>query len=282
MWGGALKINKLNTFGLQVVNLGSGSGAHNFNYDGINLKCFNFALAPQSLVHDYNILKNYFSYFAKGCTILIPVCPFSGMVVKYDSSHNFRYYPILHPATIPNFDEAERTRAYKILRNPFSFMPAACIKNIFLDVLRELKHSIIRHSTSPNLQATANAMMGCWKNQFSIEDLSAPISEDHRKYIDNRKRTLGEMLDFCLERGFKPVIIMPAMHPTLHKQIPEEFDPQYINPLLEEAKKRGVTCLDYMRDSRFADDKYYQTALFLNKSGSKKFTQQVLRDLELI
>ena len=76
-WGGALKIYNLNTFGLQVVNLGSGSAVHNFNYDGINLKCFNFALGPQSLLHDFNIVKNYFSYFAKGCTILIPVCPFS-------------------------------------------------------------------------------------------------------------------------------------------------------------------------------------------------------------
>ena len=118
IWSGADKIYNLNTFGLQVVNTGSGSGMHNFNYDGLPIKGFNFAVGPQSLVHDYNILKNYFSYFKKGCVVIIPICPFSGMVVKYNKAHNFKYYPMLHPATIENFDEAERTRAYKLYREP--------------------------------------------------------------------------------------------------------------------------------------------------------------------
>ena len=75
---------------------------------------------------------------------------------------------------------------------------------------------------------------------------------------------------------------MPAMHPTLHKQIPTSFDSQYVTPLLEEAEKRGVRCLDYMRDKRFENDKYYQTALFMNEQGAKAFTKQVLNDLYLI
>ncbi|MCQ2217119.1 MAG: hypothetical protein MJZ33_01380 [Paludibacteraceae bacterium] len=280
-WGGALEIYNLNTFGLQVVNLGSGSAVHNFNYSGLNLKCFNFALGPQSLLHDFNIIKNYFSYFAKGCTILIPVCPFSGMVVKYDSKHNFKYYPILHPATIPNFDDTERTRAYRTIRNPFSVMPSVCVKNTLFEILRGLKHKIVK-TRSGNLQASADSMMTSWKMQFSITDLYAPISEQHVKDINCRKGTLGEMLDFCLERGFKPVVVMPAMHPTLHKQIPTCFDSQYIAPLLEEAEKRGVACLDYMRDERFENDNYYLSALFMNEQGAKAFTKQVLKDLTLI
>jgi hypothetical protein len=128
IWGKALDIYNLNTFGLQVINTGSGSGVFDFNYEGIPVKGFNFAIGPQSLQHDFNIIKNYFSYFDKGCTILIPLCPFSGMVVKYGKEHNFKYYPILHPASIENFDEDERTKAYKLIKQPFQTMPIVCIK----------------------------------------------------------------------------------------------------------------------------------------------------------
>ena len=282
LWGGALKIINLNTFGLQVVNTGSGSGVHNFCYDNLPIKGFNFALGPQSLVHDFNILKNYFSYFEKGCTIVIPICPFSGMVVKYNKAHNFKYYPMLHPATIDNFEESERTLAYKILRDPFGTLSFACIKGILLaDVLPKFKR--FRHKTpKPSIKQTADDMMKGWMEQFSISDLNEPISEVHKQDLKNRKKTLGEMLDFCIERGFRPVVVLPPMHPLLSGKFPITFESQYIEPMKEAAESRGVLCIDYLRDNRFFNDSLYETALFLNKDGAKAFTRQVLSDIRLI
>lgn len=282
LWGGALKIINLNTFGLQVVNTGSGSGVHNFCYDNLPIKGFNFALGPQSLVHDFNILKNYFSYFEKGCTIIIPICPFSGMVVKYNKAHNFKYYPMLHPATIDNFEESERTFAYKTLKDPLGTLSFTCFKGIIReDFIHKLK-CIINRTKKPSIEKTADEMMSGWMKQFSIRNLNDPISDVHRQEIQKRKTTLGEMLDFCIERGFRPVVVVPPMHPLLSEKFPDTFNSQYMIPMQEEAKLRGVLCIDYMKDNRFFDDSLYETALFLNKEGAKAFTRQVLSDIRLI
>lgn len=282
LWGGALKIINLKTFGLQVVNTGSGSGVHNFCYDDLPIKGFNFALGPQSLVHDFNIIKNYFSYFEKGCTILIPICPFSGMVVKYNKAHNFKYYPMLHPATIDHFEESERTLAYKTLKDPLGTLSLTCIKGILrADVVPKLKNFIHR-TNKPSIKKTADDMMRGWMKQFSIRNLNDPISEAHKQDLQYRKKTLGEMLDFCIERGFRPVVVIPPMHPLLSVKFPKTFESQYIVPMIEEAELRGVLSIDYMRDNRFFNDSLYETALFLNKKGAKTFTKQVLSDIKLI
>ena len=282
LWGGADKIFKLNTFGLQVVNTGSGSGVHDFNYDGLPISGFNFALGPQSLGHDYNILKNYFSYFKKGCTVIIPICPFSGMVVKYNKEHNFKYYPMLHPATIENFDEAERTRAYKLYREPIRAINVSFLKKIVRDLLNKFKCKIRCMQRPLNLQESANSFISGWKTQFSITDLSAPISEAHRADVNIRKKTLGDMLEFCKERGFRPIVVMPPMNSSLYRQFPQSFKIQYVNPLIETTVDKECQFIDYTKDERFADDCFYANALFLNQEGAKFFTRHLLMDLKII
>lgn len=65
IWGGANKFWHIRNFNLDVVNLGSNSGVYAFEYSDLDLLGMNWALGPQSLVHDFNILKNYFSYLKK-------------------------------------------------------------------------------------------------------------------------------------------------------------------------------------------------------------------------
>lgn len=282
LWGGAEKIYRLNTFELQVVNTGSGSGMHDFNYDDLPLLGFNFALGPQSLLHDYNILKNYFSYLKKGCIVIIPICPFSGMIVKYSKEHNFKYYPMLHPATIENFDEEERIRAYRFYYNPIKTINLTVLLNMVKDELYKIKGKLKCKSQNPSLQKSADDFIRGWKSQFSIDDLSLPISETHKADINKRKKTLGDMLDFCKEREFRPVVVMPPMHYSLYQQFPESFMQQYVNPLIEIVVDKGVEFIDYTKDERFSEDNFYSNALFLNETGAKFFTKHLLSDLKII
>lgn len=282
LWGGALRIYNLNEFNLQVVNTGSGSGVSNFNYSGLPIKGFNFALAPQSLLHDFNIIKNYFSYFKKGCTVLIPICPFSGLIVNYEKSHNFKYYPMLHPASIQNFDENERTQAYKMYRDPFSSNPVNCAKEITLYYLRFLKNKICHKNDSLTIAESAESFIAGWKKQFSLENFSSIITHDHLEQLNSRKDTLGKMFDFCLERGFNPVLVLPPMHHTLSSQFPSSFFEQYVQPLIDEAICRKIHFFDYTFDQRFSNDSYYSNALFLNEVGAKTFTKEILTTLNLI
>lgn len=282
LWGGAIDIYNLNNFNLQVVNTGSGSGVHDFNYSGLSIKGFNFALAPQSLQHDFEIIKNYFSYFNKGCTVLIPICPFSGMIVDYDKSHNFKYYPMLHPASIQNFDENERTHAYNMYRNPFSTAPIRCIKGILSSFHHSLINKIHYKENSLSIENSATTFISGWKKQFSLYDLSSKISQDHIKQLTLRKKELGNMLDFCLERQFNPVLVMPPMHPSLSRHFSESFIEQYVQPLIDEAKIRNISFLNYTNAPEFTDDSLYANAMFLNEIGSKKFTHAILKKLNII
>ena len=59
-WGGVTKFWSLRTFDIEIVNLGSNAGKHDFCYDDCDISGMNWAIGSQSLVHDFNILKNYF------------------------------------------------------------------------------------------------------------------------------------------------------------------------------------------------------------------------------
>lgn len=276
-WNGATKFWKQKQFGLDIVNLGSGAGVHAFSYENLSIKGENWALGPQSLKHDFNILRNYFSYINVGGYVVIVVCPFSCLESHYDKSHSFKYYTFLHPATIANFDDNERTRALMIKNNPFQQMPRYCI----IQTLREIKSRVIT-SIRPHkkdLQRTAIDMMNCWKKQFGLEDLSAHISEKHLKELQGRKKTLVEIIEFCKEREINPVVVIPPMYHTLSDMFPEEFKKNYIDVFLKDI---NTPVYDYMKDVEMDKEEYYQTALFLNEEGARCFTKRVLKDINLI
>lgn len=273
-WGGATKFWHANQFGLDVVNLGSGAGVRAFDYNGLPIKACNWALGPQSLVHDFNILRNYFSYIKDGGYVIIVVCPFSCLESHYDKSHNFKYYTFLHPATIINFDDNERTLALTIKNNPFRQMPVYCIKQTLREI--KTKYIVSLRRTEKDLQKTAIDMMNCWKRQFGIDDLSTPITEKHLGELQGRKKTLIDIIDFCKERLLKPVVVIPPMYHTLGSMFPDEFKKNYIDLFLQ-----GVDApiYDYMNNLDMDKEEYYQTALFLNEKGAKVFTRIVLSDI---
>ena len=276
--GGSTKFWYLSQFGLDVVNLGSWAGLHAFNYDGTPVKAANWALGPQSLVHDFNILKNYFSYIHEGGIVIITVSPFSGLVSNYDKTHNFKYYSFLHPATIQNFDEGERQKALRYRQNPFIEKPVYCIRQ----TVKEISRKAIARIKPPKavcLEQSAKQIMDGWKKQFGINELSMPLSSQHEAEIFSRRKTLVEMITFCKERSLKPYIIVPVMHESLLSLFPDSFKSNYMDSLMAEG---DAPVLDYMNDEMGKHDKYFSSALFLNQRGAKFFTHRVLKDLNLL
>ena len=61
-WGGVCKFWYFEKKYVKVINLGSNSAKNAFSYKNTSVLGLNMALGPQSLAHDYSILKNYFSY----------------------------------------------------------------------------------------------------------------------------------------------------------------------------------------------------------------------------
>lgn len=276
-WQGAQKFWSINTFGLDVINLGSGAGVHAFDYSEAGVKGMNWALAPQSLVHDYNILRNYFSYLREGAVVIITICPFSCLYSQYDKKANFKYYTFLHPATIIDFDDNERTRALTIRSNPFKAMPVQSIKFTTKELLRVLKQKLMPNKHQIDLKATADAMLNGWKNQFGITDLSAPLSEQHIAEQKSRRETLDEIIAFCSERDLKPVVVIPPMHHTLTDLFTHEFLDIYVNKFLD-----GIDAPIYNNMYKYSqEDDCFASALFLNKDGAKRYTNDIIQQLDI-
>lgn len=278
-WKGTTKFWNIRSCDYEIVNLGSNSGKYSFCYDDIPIKGMNWAIGPQSLVHDFNLLKNYFSYLKEGGIVVIPLCPFSCLHSPYSKQSNFKYYPILHPATIIDFDDAERTKAYKIKANPFKEIPVYCIKSIFKELLLKT-YKKVKRKPIIDFEQNARDWVSLWKNQFEITDLGAPMIKRHKAERTGRAKTLCEIINFCRERNLRPYIVLPPLHPALSSCLSSEFKKEYIYDFIEEATDDSSLLLDYLNDEAMGKDEYFLNAYYLNTTGAKLFTQTVLKDLD--
>lgn len=277
-WNGVQKFWYLNRFNFDVVNLGSNSGKYAFNYEKLDIAGMNWAVGSQSLVHDFNILKNYFSYLRSRATVFITLCPFSSLLSQYDKNTNLKYYTFLHPATILNFDENERMKALKIQESPIREMPWLCIKR----TLKEgIKYVIQKPLPKCDMEKNAAVFIDSWKKQFGIVDLDAPLSEQHSNDQKNRIQVLRDMIEFCLERDLIPVLVIPPVHPSLGKRLTESFRENYVYSFVRKANEQNAPFLNYMDDERFHDDRYFSNSFFMSEAGAKKFTKMVLNDLNI-
>lgn len=279
-WKGTTKFWTISSCDYEIINLGSNSGVFSFNYEGLPIKGFNMAVGPQSLVHDFNILKNYFSYLKPGGIVLIPLCPFSCLFSPYNKESNFKYYPILHPASIIDFDDAERIRAYKIKQAPFFEMPGYCIKMTIKEVLKKTI-SKVKSLSQINYEENAEMWLQLWKKQFNIKDLDDSLQEHHSEQQNNRAGTLHEIISFCKERDLHPYIVIPPIHPTLSSHLSDVFMKNYVYDFINKAIDNKNILLDYFHDRSLQKDEYFQNSYFMNKHGASIFTKRVLADLGL-
>lgn len=278
-WGGATKFWNIDSFDIDIINLGSNSGVYSFKYSNLPIKGLNLALGPQSLVHDFNILKNYFSCLKPNGYVIITLSPFSCLISKYNRNQNLKYYTFLHPATIINFDDNERTRALKLKYNILKEIPAFCIKQ----TLKEYKNNILKTKEFDcNFEQHSIGFINMWKKQFGIEDLDSQLSKKHLSEFKMRADILREMISFCYERDLKPVIVIPPVHKSLSDRFSDKFCENYIYNFIKEGNKSGAPFYNYMFDDRFQNDEYFTNSYFMNEKGAEYFTKEFLKEIGLI
>ena len=111
------------TFGMDVVNLGSTSALAAFDYSAYpQLKAANWAMAPQTSLADYEILRNYSCYLREGATVIIPLCPFTCLGGSKDYFSD-KYYTVLDIASIPHASYIKKQLVMERENNPFIYYP---------------------------------------------------------------------------------------------------------------------------------------------------------------
>lgn len=260
-----------------VVNLGSSSGVYDFDYTGLNVKAFNWALQPQSLEFSFKILKTYFSILKQKGIVIIPFSPFSGLSVtgKWAETAYDKYYNILDETMIDNYEAVRRRHIY-----PLFTSPKIALKKLLKDDPR-IKTSRIcsKCTTNQEYEKDSQRWMNIWQKEFGISNLNAPLSDENKLGATTRKQLLSEMIEFCLVRNLRPVLVMAPVHPTLTSKLTKEFRENYIYSFIREVKPQNVPFLDYLDDSRFLESKDFDNSFFLSIDGARKFTKIVLEDI---
>lgn len=268
-----------------LIVLGSSGAKWAFDFSTFSIKAMNWAQQPQTLIADYNLLRNYHSILRKGAIVVITIMPFTSLNKQTDIRDALKYQKLVAQAPIqPYLHE----KARKIADRPL-LMGKPAIKALLKyclgmdEPLRSYQNAMSTENplTSEQLDKNALSFINAWKAQFGITDFDAPLTESNIQGRSVRIQVMREMIDFIVEREYIPIYVIPPVTHHLSSYYTKHFKETYIYSFLKDVN-REVRLLDYSNDSELMKDELYFNSFFMNKTGRKMFTNKVLKDLGLM
>lgn len=273
---------KHNERNFDVVNLGSSGGKWAFDYNDKGVKGMNWAYQPQTLFEDYQLLRHYHSILKKGGIVIITIMPFTGLNKETGLFDSLKYIKLDtqgEPIQPYLAEKAQRFAEYPILFKKKAVK--ALIKYILgMDKPRDNSIQNVEHNrmTVKQLKDDAAMWINGWKNQFDINDFDSPLSNKNQEGREYRIQLMRNLVDFCLERGYRPIYVIPPVTEYLDHFYTPKFKQTYYYDYLKQVN-REVLLLDYSADKSLMDSDLFFNSFFLNKRGRKIFTRRVLGDL---
>lgn len=267
---------------LEVVNTGSSYGYFDLDWSACTRKGFNFALVPQSLSYDFKILQQYQAHLKEGCKVFIvlPNLVFAFLDTQTEMKSE-KYYYFLERRKIPHYSclkkflwvEFPILKIKYVLRWLYRVVNGKPRETVFdlykKDAVYDLKH----------VQKAAQDRLEGWKQEFSLQDFASAASAIH---LEDRFREttnlLEEMIGFCLDKRWEPILLVPPVSGVLNSMISKEFMEFVLYRNIERANKEKVRVLDYLYDSRFQEHHLYCNADFMNKAGRRAFTRTLWKE----
>ena len=265
-----------------VVNLGSSSAKWAFDWSTVGVKGMNWANQPQTLIDDFRLLKNFHSILKKNGVVIITIMPFTGLNKTTGLMDTFKYLGTLYWDVIKDMPFAEKAQifcSYPILFGKPAFK--AVIKHVLGReiAVRDWRLDVEKNPmTHEEQERDAQGWITGWVKQFNIKNLDDDLSEENRDGRKIRVRVMQEIVDFCRERGYRPVYVIPPVTKALNRCYTEKFKKLFFYDFLQEVD-RNVPIFDYLMDDELSDSSLYFNSFFLNKRGRNVFTKRVLCDI---
>lgn len=263
-----------------VVNLGSTHPKFAFDFSESSLKGMNWAVGPQTLEYDFMILRNYHHSLREGATVIIPICPLTFFLYKYSNMRNVaKYYKVFASDLIPDFDS---NQYFKEIKYPLICYPFR-LRYLIKDIPKDRRLEMIDNPMSPERIETDATMWieKCWNSEFGIDICHMQkLSDNNLQAIENNVSLLREIVVFCKEHNYHPVITYLPVSRELGEKFSSEFIEKHIHSYVNRAiSGLDVPVLDYMKDERFQSSDYYINSFFMNRKGARYFTNIFLREL---
>lgn len=253
---------------LQVINLGTGMGYYDFCYDECSVQAFNFSLPQQNLQFDYKLLKQYADYCLSGCKVCI-VLPFPIFCAHYFDELQYvyeRYYSILPRDEVAAYCKSSYEE-YK------SRIEKEGIKG-------EL--ALYNPLSESEMERQSQAAIREWEGKLPIVScMSGQLKPETASEMAKTKKWLRKLLELCRCRQFSPYIIVPPMSRVLLDKMSHEFRKAYFYDCLDEVTGGLIPILDYSDNERFCNPKLYGWPGFLINKAAKKFTEDVLAEIDV-
>lgn len=267
-----------------VVNLGSNPALFGFFYE--NVRGQNWATGSQGFPMDFEILKYYHSYIKEGGYVLIPIMPFSSISnfletrpEYWSDSYYMKFLKILDLSQVQRLSNHRKIQLK--MRYPVIFNPKLTFY-IFHDVPADTRLNIADQTMQmAELKYDARRWIKGWMKEFDVKKYEDFWGEKFDPYFESGRKILSEMIDYCLYRNLKPVIVTIPVSSYLAKEFTSEFRQKMIIDFVNAANVKDVRFLDYMFDERFSKAELFNGCFFLNLRGRKSFTNQILQDLGL-
>ncbi len=252
--------------------------------DAAPLRGVKLAHAPQYLINDYRLLKNYFSIVRDKGTVIITLSPFSSIDTPEDELAVMRYLKVYQNADLllPRrlYRKAQRYAAHPIL------MGRTAIKAGLYSLIgrgrcspRENGSAMEENPLSEEqLKSDAKRWIEGWKAQFAIADLDYPLMEENVFGREYRLSILRKMIDFCRVRNLRPVVVYLPVSRFLRTYFTPKMRQTYVESFLHDLA-RDVETHNYLMDEEFSAESLYFNSFFLNKRGRRLFTERLMKDL---
>lgn len=280
-------------YGITMANFGTSHGLASFRYpEAMGEVTFNFALSGQDIYHDLQALKQYADHMEKGCIVAIPTSYFSFCMSLTDPSQK-RYYCYLEKQYLRGF-------SYEVLLNTKLFPVLRSGEYLFKDLIKDQSFDVtdifledeplsggadlVPPEGMTGAEAAANAALKA--HEKSLREHALLRSESWRSgymitgggNMEGNRALLTEMIEFCLERGFRPVLVTTPVHYTLNEAFTaEELETYYFANVRAVSEATGVPYLDLSHDAELsANAAYYNNSDHTNVAGAEAFFEKYM------
>ncbi len=267
---------------LKLVSFGSTYAMYAFNsYSNLNLNAFNFSIEAQSLEIDNILLRKYSSHLAPGAIVVFGL---AACVTYYRYSmvtNKLRYYDFLNKNDIPDYSIIKALKHYfplplfHLKRMVKSYIKQRELKDIYTNYPSSLSQDMMKK----NMKGMANG----WISLFNLCDLKQKDNNSNNEQNKNfNTKLLRSMFEFCLSKGWKPIVVITPFSDILNKYFGDEFISFSLGDMVNKASENlDVEILDYRTHPSFQQDYnlYLDGGFRLNLKGSIKFVKLLLQDL---
>lgn len=272
---------------IKVAAFGSTYGKYAFNsLADMGVNGFNFCLEAEPLQCDLKLMKKYASHLSPDCIVFINLAACVACCKEEELvALNYRIYYKLF-----GFREVSNSLKYNI-RYWLKYLFPIGAKNmkkfgrILFDVAL-VNNVVDGHPVSVSDNEARQNMMNMangWISMFHLKDLKATeLPDEIQRRLTENARTLKAIIDYCLQKKWQPVVVVPPVSSELNKHFSNAFiEKVLINIVSNCTKGKNVPVYNFLKSEVFQ----YNWALFcdggfrLNRYGSKKFVRHLFRKM---